>query len=129
MKLHKIIYLLLIVLFFTFSCTLERGTIKPKKNLVKGTPIYYDFIARKYYNSKEYEKAIFQYKKIINAFSDQKGKYDKELAWAEYEIGFCYMKLKDPKNASLHFKQVLENYNENPARILSKIKLKEIESL
>lgn len=114
--------------FIDLGCTIEKPPVRPKKNLPKDQPVYYNFIAQKYYVWKEYEKAIFQYQKILKKFSNQPVKYNKELAWAEYEIGFCYYRLGNNGKATEHFERVINYYNQVSARILAQKVLTKVQN-
>lgn len=112
-----VLFTALILLALT-SCTLERPPIRPSKNLNKDEPVYYDFLARKYYNREEYDKAIFQYERLLETFSNQ-SQWQKDLAWAEYEIGYTYYRMGENELAVERFNRVLSNYDIIAPRILA----------
>lgn len=120
--------MILLLSFINLGCTIEKPPIRPKKNLSKDQPVYYNFIAHKYYILKEYEKAIFQYQKILKKFANQPVEYNKELAWAEYEIGFCYYQLGDNKKAIEYFERVINYYDQASARILAQKMLTKVQN-
>ena len=76
------------------------------------------------FGNKNYKTAIEYYQLIIDRF-DAKG-YQKEVAWAYYEIGFCYYYQGKFKEAIDYFNMVLNDFSVTPTRILASIVLEDI---
>lgn len=127
----KYIHTLLKFIFSTlaltllFSCGVSRKELTKRLN-VAGTPYEYTEVAQEYANRRDFNKAIQVYNIFIETYIPQKSIYDKELAWAHYEIGFCYFQKYDFNNASSHFKIVIEEYLANAPRTLARQRLEEI---
>ena len=89
----KIFVFLSVFVFYSISCA----------SVLKITPEeerYPQIIAEKAYtefNNKKYKKARDYYQYIIDNFDREN--YSKEVAWAYYEIGFCYYYQKKYKFA------------------------------
>ncbi|TKZ33129.1 aspartate phosphatase, partial [Brachyspira catarrhinii] len=80
----KIFVFLSVFVFYSISCA-SVLKIAPEEER------YPQIIAEKAYtefNNKKYKKARDYYQYIIDNFDREN--YSKEVAWAYYEIGFCY---------------------------------------
>ncbi|HMA99756.1 MAG TPA: hypothetical protein VKS21_02110 [Spirochaetota bacterium] len=77
------------------------------------TPADYVEVAQKYSIQKSFRKAIDTYKIILNKFNTaaKKKKYYEDIAWAYYEIGFCYLEMKEYKKAKKYFNIVMTRYS------------------
>jgi len=75
----------------------------------------YEKLAQKEFDAGRYENAIEVYQAIIDNYTDNNA----YLVWAYYEIGFCYKKLKDYGNAELHFRKVINEFQEPAAKKLA----------
>ena len=63
----------------------------------------------------EYRQAIKTFEEILEKFPDA----EKERAWAQYEIGFCYFHLLDYDKAVEAFRKVLDEYTLRAPRVLA----------
>ena len=84
-------------------------------------------IAQEYYKFKKYNDAIRVYSEIIEKYSDKFDRYENQLAWANYEIGFCYLVTKRYNQALDYFKIVLTGYSTLAPRLLAKQRIEEIQ--
>lgn len=84
--------------------------------------IDYQKIAQKEYESENYSNAILAYKAIIDNYPSNM----KSVAWANYEIGYCYYMGKNYVKAEAYFRKVINEYNEPSAKKLSKEMLDKI---
>lgn len=75
----------------------------------------YEKLAQTEYDQGRYENAIEVYRAIIKNYSENQ----KALAWAYYEIGFCYYVLKEYDNAEVNLRKVLNEFQEPAAKKLS----------
>ena len=114
--------------FFLQSCaSIKSPNIEKSTYINKNTPGFYEEKAKYYYNYKAYSKTIKEYRKIIEKFSHKKDLYKKNLAWAHYEIGFCYLVQKRYELANQFFNKVIKDYTDIlPATTLSTQRLNEI---
>lgn len=62
-----------------------------------------------------YEKAIKTFRELIKKFPNS----EKERAWAQYEIGYCYFHLGKKEKAIKAFRVVLDEYSIRGPRILA----------
>ena len=75
----------------------------------------YEKLAQAEYDEERYENAIEVYSAIIEHYPENQ----KALAWAYYEIGFCYFVLEDYDNAEVNFRKVLNEFQEPAAKKLA----------
>ena len=106
-------YLLLIFLI-QVSCTSLKEVVV-QENIA---PQIISEMAYKEFNNKNYKKAIKYYQVIIDRFD--RANYSKEVAWAYYEIGFCYYYMTKYEDAILYFDIVLNEFSVLPPRILAR---------
>ncbi|BBM88334.1 hypothetical protein COTS27_00013 [Spirochaetota bacterium] len=125
---HKGWILLLVLGVFVGCSVFQREEEITTVNLKPGTPAYYDFIAQNYYQRRKYKQAIYYYNFILEEFSDQPEQYGVELAWATYEIGFCYYKMKQYELAYVQFELVIANYKDWAAVTLARQRLRFLET-
>ena len=88
---------------------------------------YPRIIAEKAYTefgNKNYKKAIAYYQYIIDNFDREN--YAKDVAWAYYEIGFCYYYQNKYKEALNYFDIVINNFTVLPPRILAQKVMQDI---
>ena len=104
--------LLLIFLFVISSCASVSVDVEEAL-----APQVISELAYNEFNKKAYKKAIAYYQVIIDRFD--RNLYPKEVAWAYYEIGFCYYYQGKYKEAIPYFDIVLKEFAILPARILS----------
>jgi tetratricopeptide (TPR) repeat protein len=99
----------------------------PKPTLYKdGKPLTitdYEKLAQAEYDEDRYENAIEVYRTIIENYPENR----KALAWAYYEIGFCYFVLEDYGNAEVNFRKVINEFQEPAAKKLAGQRIAEIE--
>jgi tetratricopeptide (TPR) repeat protein len=111
-------YPVLFFLFPIFSLTLL-SCATPKPVLYNdGKPLSitdYEKLAQAEYDEGRYENAIDVYSAIIKNYPENQ----KALAWAYYEIGFCYFVLKEYDNAEVNFRKVINEFQEPAAKKLS----------
>ncbi len=63
----------------------------------------------------EYKDAIKVFREILVKFPNK----EKEKAWAQYEIGFCFFHLSKLDKAVIAFRKVLDEYSVRGPRILA----------
>lgn len=88
---------------------------------------YPKIIAEKAYSefgNKNYKGAIAYYQYIIDNFD--RDNYTKDIAWAYYEIGFCYYYQKKYNEALKYFDIVINNFTVLPPRILAQKVIQDI---
>ncbi len=88
---------------------------------------YPKIIAEKAYTefgNKNYKTAIAYYQYIIDNFDREN--YSKDVAWAYYEIGFCYYYQKKYEEALTYFDIVINNFTVLPPRILAQKVMQDI---
>lgn len=113
MSVKKIFVFLSVLVFYSISCA----------TVLKITPEearYPQIIAEKAYtefNNKKYKKAISYYQYIIDNFDREN--YSKDVAWAYYEIGFCYYYQGKYKDALNYFNIVINDFAVLPPKILA----------
>ena len=116
----KIFVFLSVFVFYSISCA----------SVLKITPEeerYPQIIAEKAYtefNNKKYKKARDYYQYIIDNFDREN--YSKEVAWAYYEIGFCYYYQKKYKEALNYFNAVMNDFAVLPPKILAQKVMQDI---
>lgn len=87
------------------------------------TPLTLSQKAQDYFSNKEYTAAISYYQAIIDNY--KKDQFEKEIAWAYYEIGFCYFTMGNNDLANKYFNTVINDFSIQAPRVLAeKIKLK-----
>lgn len=111
----KIIFLILFIFYsiYLISCA---SAIKISSEEER----YPKIIAEKAYtefNNKKYKKAIAYYQYIIDNFDREN--YSKDVAWAYYEIGFCYYYQRKYKLALDYFNTVVNDFAVLPPKILA----------
>lgn len=111
----KIIFLILFIFYsiYLISCA---SAIKISSEEER----YPKIIAEKAYtefNNKKYKKAIAYYQYIIDNFDREN--YSKDVAWAYYEIGFCYYYQRKYKLALDYFNTVVNDFAILPPKILA----------
>lgn len=74
-------------------------------------------MAYEQFNNRRYKEAIAYYQVIIDRFD--KNINQKEVAWAYYEIGYCYYYQKKYKEAIEYFNIVLKDFAIMAPRILA----------
>ncbi len=82
----------------------------------------YEKIAQKEFDEQHYQYAISAYEAIIENYSDNKN----ALAWAHYEIGYCYYTMKEYDRAEQYFRKVVNEYQEPAAKKLAQEMLDKI---
>jgi len=109
-----------IILLLVTSCA-----SKPPVLYRDGQPLSitdYEKIAQKEFDEQHYKYAISAYKAIIDNYSDNKN----ALAWAYYEIGYCYYTMKEYDTAEQYFRKVINEYQEPAAKKLAQEMLDKI---
>ena len=115
-----VVFVLFVVTTIAASCA-----SKPPVLTQNGKPltiIEYEKIAQKEYEEGRYDNAIMAYKAIIKNYPTHMS----EVAWAYYEIGYCYYMKKDYEKAEEYFRKVVNEYNEPAAKKLSQEMLEKI---
>lgn len=77
--------------------------------------VEYEKIAQKEFENDRYKNAILVYEAIITHYPDNY----QALAWAHYEIGFCYFMLGDFEKAGSYFRKVINEFQEPAATQLA----------
>ena len=115
-----IVFVLFVIIMVMASCASKPPVLT--KNGRPLTIIEYEKIAQKEYEEGRYDNAIMAYKAIIKNYPDHLS----EVAWANYEIGYCYYMKKDYEKAEEYFRKVVNEYNEPAAKKLSQEMLEKI---
>lgn len=113
MSVKKIFVFLSVSVFYLISCA---SVLKISPEEAR----YPQIIAEKAYtefNNKKYKKAINYYQYIIDNFDREN--YSKDVAWAYYEIGFCYYYQGKYKDALNYFDTVINDFAVLPPKILA----------
>ena len=114
---------LLAIFFIIFGCA---NQLRHLNTAEKKTPSDLEKIAQKYYEFNKYDSCIKVYKELIKRYGDQADRYEKQLAWANYEIGFCYLVTRRYDKSLIYFKEVLNNYSTLAPTILARQRIEEI---
>jgi len=106
-----------LIAFFVINSTVSCAVKKPilYKDGRHLTIMEYEKIAQKEYEEERYENAIDAYQAIIDNYPDN----TKALAWAYYEIGYCYYAQKDYEKAERYFRRVANEFQEPAAKKLA----------
>lgn len=86
-------------------------------------------VAMEMYQMGHYRSSISTHKKIVKKCLSQPEKFQENLAWATYEIGFCYLKLGRKKEALKYFQKIGSNFGSPEISILSEQRIKEIQKI
>lgn len=110
MKKLSTIILCIIVLASSFGCVKDykvyRNLHTPKGLFDKGVDLYV---------RGKYVEAIKVFHEVMEKFPNA----EKERAWSQYEIGFCYFHMKKFDSASEAFRKVLDEHSLRAPRILA----------
>jgi tetratricopeptide (TPR) repeat protein len=115
------ILIVLSVIAFFLSCA-SKAPILYRED---GSPLLitdYEKIAQRERDERRYDNAIAAYAAIIANYPDNKT----ALAWAHYEIGFCYYLKEDFDQAEFYFRIVLNEYQEPAADTLAEMMIGKI---
>ena len=116
----KIFVFLSVFVFYSISCA-SVLKISPEEER------YPQIIAEKAYtefNNKKYKRARSYYQYIIDNFDREN--YSKEVAWAYYEIGFCYYYQRKYKDALNYFNIVMNDFAILPPKMLAQKVMQDI---
>lgn len=75
----------------------------------------YEKLAQKEYENGRYENAVLVYQAIIDHYPRNQD----AVAWAHYEIGYCYYMREEYDRAEQYFRTVLNRFQEPAARTLA----------
>ncbi|MEI0604436.1 tetratricopeptide repeat protein [Brachyspira alvinipulli] len=116
----KYFYFFVILVFLLSSCaSAVKVSVEEEK--------YPKIIAEKAYTefgNKNYKNAIAYYQYIIDNFD--RDNYAKDVAWAYYEIGFCYYYQNKYEEALKYFDIVINSFTVLPPRILAQKVMQDI---
>ncbi|WP_028331162.1 tetratricopeptide repeat protein [Brachyspira alvinipulli] len=116
----KYFYFFVILVFLLSSCaSAVKISVEEEK--------YPKIIAEKAYTefgNKNYKNAIAYYQYIIDNFD--RDNYAKDVAWAYYEIGFCYYYQNKYEEALKYFDIVINSFTVLPPRILAQKVMQDI---
>ena len=115
-----VVSVLFVISVIAVSCASKPPVLT--KNGKPLTIIEYEKIAQKEYEEGRYDNAIMAYKAIIKNYPENLS----EVAWANYEIGYCYYMKKDYEKAEEYFRKVVNEYSEPAAKKLSQEMLEKI---
>ncbi|WP_300369670.1 tol-pal system YbgF family protein [Brachyspira sp.] len=111
---------LVVLVFLLISCASAIKVSVEEEN-------YPRIIAEKAYtefDNKNYKTAIAYYQYIIDHFD--RDNYTKDVAWAYYEIGFCYYYQSKYEEALKYFNIVVNSFTVLPPRILAQKVMQDI---
>ncbi len=120
-------YLIILKLFLIISIISCSSRLKHLDSSKAETPADLEKIAQEYYKFRKYNDSIRVYEELIEKYSDRFDRYENQLAWANYEIGFCYLVTKRYDKALDYFKTVLTDYSILAPRILAQQRVEEIQ--
>ncbi len=118
------VFILLSCFFFLFSCSSTRQAVVFDDEELA---VIIANKANEYFNKGDYKNAIAAYQVIIDRFDSDL--YEKDVAWAYYEIGFCYYYDKKYEDAIGYFDVVLQDFTIMAPRVLAAIVLEDIYEL
>jgi tetratricopeptide (TPR) repeat protein len=123
MRVENLVVTLALVLscVFLVSCATKKVAFYKED----GSPLSitdYEKIAQTLRDDSKYERAIEAYEAIIANYPDNQ----KAVAWAYYEIAFCYFVLKEYSEAEKYFRIVINDYQEPAATKLAQDMLAKI---
>ncbi|MFW6138240.1 MAG: tetratricopeptide repeat protein [Spirochaetota bacterium] len=75
----------------------------------------YQKMAQKKYEEERFREAIPIYRAVIKNYPENSS----AVAWAHYEIGFCYYRMENYDQAMVYFRKVVNEYNEPAATKLA----------
>lgn len=116
----KYFYFFIVLVFLLSSCaSAVKVSVEEER--------YPKIIAEKAYTefgNKRYKNAIAYYQYIIDNFD--RDNYAKDVAWAYYEIGFCYYYQNKYEEALEYFDIVINNFTVLPPRVLAQKVMQDI---
>lgn len=119
------VFILLSCVFFLFGCSSTQSSVVVFDD--DELAVIIANRANEYFNRGQYANAIAAYQVIIDRFDSVE--YEKDVAWAYYEIGFCYYYNKKYENAIDYFDIVLQDFTVAAPRVLASIVLEDIYEL
>jgi len=105
---------LIILFLYTISACATKAPVLYRD----GEPlsiVEYEKIAQKEFEYDHYDNAIRAYKAVIKNYPEN----SEVIAWANYEIGFCYYVQKKYKEAEICFRKVINEYQDPTAKKLA----------
>ncbi len=108
------------ILLFGISCASKPPVLYRDEKPLSITD--YEKVAQKEFDEQRYKYAISAYEAIIENYSDNKN----ALAWAHYEIGYCYYTMKEYDKSEQYFRKVINEYQEPAAKKLAQEMLDKI---
>jgi len=84
--------------------------------------VEYEKIAQKEYENGHYQNSIKVYQALIQNYPE----HESSVAWALYEIGYCYYFLEKYEEAGKYFRKVINEYQEPAAEKLANMMLDKI---
>jgi tetratricopeptide (TPR) repeat protein len=124
--LSRVVFLFSLLFFSLSLMTSCATTVSEKKNVSENGPRELTERAQVFYEYREYDKALVEYQKLISLYSSQKDRYEKDLAWAYYEVGFCELQLGRKVKAREAFLKVINEYSPLAPKTLAQQRLEEI---
>jgi TolA-binding protein len=110
-----------VIIVLLASC----ATKMPALSTEEGAPLSitdYEKIAQTERDNRRYENAVRAYEALIANYPDNV----QAVAWANYEIGFCYFVVKRYDEAEKYFRIVINEFQEPAARKLAQDMLAKI---
>jgi len=101
------------IFLFMVSCATKSPILYKDGNPLSITD--YEKIAQKEFDEGRYKNAIAAYQAIIDNYPENQS----SMAWAYYEIGYCYYAMEEYQQAEIYFRKVLNEYQEPAARTLA----------
>ena len=128
-KRASFVWVIYLIFLWTALYTGCRSTNKRKNTAKIPSPSTLETLAQEYYEQKRYRRCIETYRNLIDLYSHRFDRYEKQLAWAHYEIGFCYLIKNRYEKALKYFRVVLKDYSILSVRILAAQRIEEIQRL
>jgi tetratricopeptide (TPR) repeat protein len=82
--------------------------------------------AQSFYEYREYGRALREYQVLIETYAAEREKFESDMAWAYYEMGFCHIQLKQYPKAAEAFRRVLADFSVLAARTLAEQRLEDM---
>lgn len=116
---------LLALAFLAASCASGVGA-RLTPSVTERSPREIAETAHQLYEYREYGKALREYQRLVERFSSDRAKYETELAWAYYELGFCHLQLKSYRRSQDAFEKVISDFPVLAARTLAEQRLEDM---
>ncbi|MBN8218428.1 MAG: tetratricopeptide repeat protein [Spirochaetes bacterium] len=118
-------------LLLSFLLLVSLGLGAPKKDAPppkSRTPRELAEAAQSFYEFREYGRALREYQALIETYAAEREKFETDLAWAYYEMGFCHLQLRQYPKAAEAFRKVIADFSVLAARTLAEQRLDDMKT-